>query len=322
MSRLALSAFFFALSIAPGAATPLAVTASPINSFSLTEDDDPQAPLAFLGGISVSSKDKLFGGLSGIDMIDPDTALIISDAGVFVRARLVHENGRLVGLADASIDSLFPDGNMEKEIGDAEDVALDPSDRRHGVIVRERQANAMLTFDLEGGRPVNFQPKFVGADNRILTSNRGLESVAYAPAASPIAGEIVTIAEHPPAGETDNPAWIAGVGAFKIKRRDAFDISSARFLPNGDLLLLERRFAPAWGIAMRIRRIPGDTIAVGATVDGEVLLDAGMTSQIDNMEGLAVSEDEAGRIILTLVSDDNYSVLQRTLILQFALAGD
>jgi len=96
----------------------------------------------------------------------------------------------------------------------------------------------------------------------------------------------------------------------------------AGFLPNGDLVLLERRYAPAWSIAMRLRRIPGDTVKVGALLDGDILLDAGMTSQIDNMEGLAVSEDEAGRAILTLVSDDNYSVLQRTLVLQFALVED
>ena len=105
-------------------------------------------------------------------------------------------------------------------------------------------------------------------------------------------------------------------------RRDDFDISSARFLPDGDLILLERRFSLSAGIAMRLRRIPGDTIKVGARLDGAIILDAGMTSQIDNMEGLAVSQDEEGRTILTLVSDDNYNILQRTLILQFALDGD
>jgi hypothetical protein len=70
---------------------------------------------------------------------------------------------------------------------------------------------------------------------------------------------------------------------------------------------------------MRLRRIAGGTIAVGARLDGEVLLDAGMASQIDNMEGLAVRQDESGPVILTLVSDDNQSILQRTLILEFAL---
>jgi hypothetical protein len=117
----------------------------------------------------------------------------------------------------------------------------------------------------------------------------------------------------------DIPGWVVGRGEFSIVAHDAFDISSARFLPNGDLILLERRFQPTSGIAMRLRRIAGGTIAVGARLDGEVLLDAGMASQIDNMEGLAVRQDESGRVILTLVSDDNQSILQRTLILEFAL---
>ncbi len=323
MSRLALLFTFAGLCAASlAAAEPISVTASRLDNFALTEAGEPKAPLKFLGGISLTSDDKRFGGLSGIDMLDAETALIISDSGWFVRARLVHENGRLVGIADAELDSLFPDGNTEKEVGDAEDVALDPTDRTRGVIVRERQANAMLTFDLEGGRPTNFVPKRVGAPDSILRSNKGLESVAYAPATSPLAGEIITIAEDPPRGAKDIPGWVAGVGAFQVVRRNDFDISSARFLPDGDLMLLERRYSPAWGIAMRLRRIPGDTVKVGARLDGEILLEAGMTSQIDNMEGVAVSQDEDGRTILTLVSDDNYSILQRTLILQFALGGD
>jgi len=323
VSRAALVATLAALSAAPfAAAEPISVTATPFESFGLAEVDEPNAALTFLGGFAVTSTDKRFGGLSGIDAIDADTFAIISDAGYFVRTRLVYEDGRLVGLADTDLESLFPDGKTEKEVGDAEDIALDPNDRAHGVIVRERQANAMLTFDLENGRPVNFKPKRVGAPDDILRSNKGLESVAYAPASSPVAGQIVTIAERPHHSAKDIPAWVAGVGGFHIVRRDDFDVSSARFLPNGDLMLLERRFSPVMGLAMRLRLIPGDTVKVGALVDGDILLDAGMASQIDNMEGLAVSEDADGRVVMTLVSDDNYNVLQRTVVLQFALYGD
>ncbi len=323
MSRLALLATLAGLSIVPIAvAEPLSLTATQIEDFALTQSGEPKGALEFLGGISLTAKDRRFGGLSGIDMVDSSTALMISDAGWFVRARLLHENGRLVGIADAEIGSLFPDGSVVKAFGDAEDVALDPTDRSHGVIVRERQPNAMLTFDLEGGRPTHFEPKRVGAPDNILRSNKGLESVAYAPVASPLHGEIITIAEHPPRGAKDIPGWVAGVGSFSIVRRDDFDVSSARFLPNGDLMLLERRYSPPLGIAMRLRLIPGETVKVGARLDGKILLDAGMTNQIDNMEGIAVSEDDAGHTILTFVSDDNYSVLQRTLILQFALGGD
>jgi hypothetical protein len=44
-----------------------------------------------------------------------------------------------------------------------------------------------------------------------------------------------------------------------------------------------------------------------------------MWQDIDNMEGLSVHTGPDGESILTLVSDDNFSVLQRTLLLQFAL---
>jgi hypothetical protein len=39
------------------------------------------------------------------------------------------------------------------------------------------------------------------------------------------------------------------------------------------------------------------------------------------MEGLAVTTDGDGRARVTLVSDDNLSVLQRTLILEFIWQG-
>ena len=302
----------------PASAEPLAVNVSPIESFAPAGTDE--SALTFLGGLEVTAADRRFGGFSGIDFLEPDHALIVSDTGMVVRAKLVHENGRLTGLADVEIDTLFPEGDVSKRVGDVEDIALDPGDPSRGVVVRERQANAMLSFELEQSWPANLEPQRVGAPNRILRSNKGLESVAYAPDASPLAGEIVAIAEGVPRGMADIPGWIAEVGGFFIVPRDDFRVSSARFLPDGDLLLLERRFSAMAGVAMRLRRIAGDTIAVGARLDGDILLEAGMAAQIDNMEGLAVHRDESGRVILTLVSDDNHNILQRTLILQFALS--
>ena len=39
------------------------------------------------------------------------------------------------------------------------------------------------------------------------------------------------------------------------------------------------------------------------------------------MEGLSVHRDGSGALVLTLISDDNFSPLQRTLLLQFTLVG-
>ena len=86
-------------------------------------------------------------------------------------------------------------------------------------------------------------------------------------------------------------------------------------------MLLERRYSPARGVAMRIRRfrLPLSSRARRSTV--KPLIEADLGYQIDNMEGIAVHRNANGETIITLVSDDNFSVIQRNLLLQFALVG-
>ena len=71
---------------------------------------------------------------------------------------------------------------------------------------------------------------------------------------------------------------------------------------------------------MRIRSVRLADVKSGATLDGPVLIKADLGQQIDNMEGLAVHRTADGAVVLTLISDDNFSPLQRTVLLQFTLA--
>jgi hypothetical protein len=71
---------------------------------------------------------------------------------------------------------------------------------------------------------------------------------------------------------------------------------------------------------VRMRRIPLGEIKPGAVVDGPVLFEVDLGYEIDNMEGLSVHRSTGGEVVLTLISDDNFSALQRTLLLQFTLA--
>jgi hypothetical protein len=73
---------------------------------------------------------------------------------------------------------------------------------------------------------------------------------------------------------------------------------------------------------MRIRRLAAADIRPGAVVDGEVLLEADMSYQIDNMEGLDVVSRPDGDMRVILVSDDNHSILERNLMLEFRLKDD
>jgi hypothetical protein len=84
--------------------------------------------------------------------------------------------------------------------------------------------------------------------------------------------------------------------------------------------VLERKFSWTGGLAVRLRRVALAEIKPDALVDGSVLFEADLGYELDNMEGLSVHRTAAGDIVLTLISDDNFSFLQRTLLLQFTLA--
>ncbi len=54
---------------------------------------------------------------------------------------------------------------------------------------------------------------------------------------------------------------------------------------------------------------------------GDALIEATAGEEIDNMEGLALHRGAAGELVITMISDNNFNrILQRTVLLQFALA--
>jgi hypothetical protein len=87
-------------------------------------------------------------------------------------------------------------------------------------------------------------------------------------------------------------------------------------------LLLERRFSIAQGIGMRIRASTAAGWGRAIWWTGKPVLEADYGYQIDNMEGLDVTTDADGQVFVTMVSDDNHSILQRSLILEFRYVGD
>ena len=73
------------------------------------------------------------------------------------------------------------------------------------------------------------------------------------------------------------------------------------------------------GVGIRIRRVALASVAPGAVIDGPSIFEADLGNEIDNMEGIDAHVTPEGDTVLTLVSDDNFSLIQRTLLLQFTL---
>ncbi|HAC56994.1 MAG TPA: hypothetical protein DCF73_01420, partial [Rhodobiaceae bacterium] len=109
---------------------------------------------------------------------------------------------------------------------------------------------------------------------------------------------------------------------FGVKPHEPFMPTDMARLPGGDILLLERRYSLLGGVGMQLRRIAADKIEAGAVLDGKVLVNVGQRYSIDNMEGLAVREDENGDLLIYMISDNNFNPLQRTVLLMFRLPGE
>ncbi len=144
----------------------------------------------------------------------------------------------------------------------------------------------------------------------------------FVPRNLPLGGTLVAISERGLDADNNIKGFLIGgsnPGEFSVKRIGDFDVSDCAVTPSGELLVLERSFSRLRGVGMRIRRVPLTEVKPGATVDGPALFEADMGFQIDNMEGLSVHRAADGALVLTLISDDNFSFVQRTLLLQFTL---
>ncbi|MBB6470360.1 hypothetical protein HNQ96_006257 [Aminobacter lissarensis] len=299
------------------------VSARSIARFQIGLDQKIFGPLEFVGGLEMTSPSRNLGALSAFRFLKPGSDFIgVADTGFWYFGRIARdsalrptgvENFRMVQMRDGS-----GNGIEKKWQADAEGLAVRDGIATVGFERTHRVAQYRIDPDNMAG-PLR-ELDFLVPRNELRT-NRGFETVAY----SAEKGGLVVVSEK--SLDTSGNIFAAvlegpGKGVFTVKRNGEFDITDGAFLPDGDLLLLERSFSMASGVKMRLRRIASQTIAKGQVADGPVLLEANMGYQIDNMEGLDVWQRADGALMVSLVSDDNHSILQRNLYLEFILHGD
>jgi hypothetical protein len=306
---------------------PIQIEASPIPAFDNRDSAQLRfGDLQFRGGLALTSKNEAFGGISGLH-IEPDGAhfLAVSDRGSWLRGRIVYEKGVPVGIADAEMAPMLDaDGKPMGPRGAYDAEALTLLDGKFYVGIE--RVEQIVRFDIQrDGLTARGEPVAVPPDFKTLAHNKSLECLAAAPKGSALDGSLIAVTERSLDSDGNLRSFLIKGDQFErfsIKRSDDFDISDCTVLPPGDLLLLERRYSPARGVAMRIRRVPLSAIKPGALVDGKPMIEADMAFQVDNMEGIAVHRNAEGETVITLVSDDNFSVIQRNLLLQFTLVGE
>ena len=296
---------------------------------------DPTAParkifgkLQWRGGLVLSSPAKFFGGLSGLDFIDRKgrKLVAVTDTGAWLMGELVYRNGVPVGLDDVRMGPLLGRNGKrfyKKRYIDAEAIDVLPGqDANKRVLIAFERRHRIGYFPLREkaiGAAIRYVPLPKGL--RKAKKNKGIEAMARLEV-GPLKGTILAFAERKTDRKGRLKGWLIGgemPGELKLVDHGGFNITDLAELPNGDVVLLERRFRLTEGVKMRLRRIAQKKIRPEAVLDGEVLFEAGPELQIDNMEGLSVHTDDNGKIVLTLISDDNFQFMQRTLLMQFSL---
>jgi hypothetical protein len=309
----------------PVRAFPVEVQSHPISRFRIGSDEKRFGSLEFVGGLELRSTEPAFGSISGFRRAGDDGRFVaVTDTGYWLFGRVEHDAaGRPSAFSGVTMLAMADAGGStadHKHASDAESLELDGNaatvgfERDHRIETFEVDDSGVST----GSRRIDHL-----VPDHELRRNAGFEAIARAPADSHLAGALIAITER--SLDPDGNFFAAILegpqkGLFRVARHGTFDVTDGVFLPDGDLLVVERSFNIAEGVKLRLRRIALNEIARDRIADGEILFTADMRHQIDNMEATDAWTDGDGHVRVALLSDDNQSFLQRNLYLEFRFA--
>ena len=276
----------------PSEAQAIEVTARPIQYFARGGAAQKRfGRLEFRGGLVLASAAKAFGGLSGL-AIEPDGRrfIAVSDEGAWLTGEIVYDKDAPSGIRNAKMGPFRGIGGRpldKKRDLDAEAVTfLDGNLTRGTVLIGFERNHRIGRFAVIDGilqNPSGYLK--LPPEAKRMRPNKGFEAV-HVLQGGPYKGSVIAFSERFP----DNPAqhagwlWVKGepqrLGFVDIGE---FEVTDAASLADGTLLVLERRFRWTEGVKMRIRRFAATEIKPGAVMQGETLIEADLTYEIDNM---------------------------------------
>ena len=268
--------------------------------------------LDYLGGWMLTSNTPRFGAISAIH-VEGGQIIALTDAGALLRFAIPMRAGR----ADVLIVPLpsaqgrpGPKSSRDTESLHVEGPSLWVGFERHNAIRRYRRS------DLSPGGEARPSPM------RRWRANAGAEAMVRL-----ADGRFIVFAEGPSDGRSTSEAVLfegdpanpaTRSHSVRYHRVPGYRITDAALLPDGRLLLLNRRYALFEGISAIVTVADVSRLGPGGTIEGREIAALRPPLTVDNMEALSVTV-ENGRTIVWIASDDNFFPLQQTLLLKFAL---
>jgi len=264
--------------------------------------------LTYLGGWALESSDPRFGGISGMTVQGRDV-LAISDQGSLIRFRVPQ------GAVSISELPAGPGKRARKATRDAESMVVAGGRAWIGF----ERVNQIWSYALPNFRPLSSaspQPM------RSWETNTGAEGIVRLRS-----GRFLVFSEGKPPGRPTSEVLLfdgdpsrpsTRVTRLFCRVERGYSVSDAALLPDGRVLMLQRRYSPLEGVSVKLVRATLPPWKTDAVIEGQVIADFRAPLTVDNFEALAVTQ-ESGRPIVWIASDDNFNPLQRTLLMKFAL---
>ncbi|MEM6585372.1 MAG: esterase-like activity of phytase family protein [Pseudomonadota bacterium] len=271
--------------------------------------------LIYRGGLDIPRMGQDLGGLSALRWDEETVSLIaLTDDARWVRITTSEMDGHLDGLAQVvsgPLMGLQGETLSGKAQGDSESLTRSAKD---GWLVGFERDHRIWRYPSLKDRPVatGIDPVAIMGP---LEDNGGTETLAVDERALFLCAQADRPAPEP------NCYWqTQGMGPSPLRVEPPVDMRDVGAVPtdadiasDASVFVLFRSYSPSGGSVCGITRLrPGGTQESVATFRAPLT--------VDNFEGLAVRE-ETGRTFLYIVSDDNFSGDQRTLLMKFEVAG-
>jgi hypothetical protein len=303
----------------PGMATPtesrkLTIQSTPVLLESSNPDRRRVGALTFLGGWSLTGDVRGFGAISGLN-VDGRLVTALGDNGTITQFRF----GRFGNVSEAESFPV-PDGCgklIHKFDNDTEALTRDPETGRWWISYEWHNRICRLDEALTGTEAVA-QPRAIAA----WPKKKGPETILRL-----TDGRFLIIAEDTKLDGDPTRAVIfdrdptdvtAIATTISYRPPEGYRPTDAAQLPDGRILVLNRRFSIPALFTSKISIVPAIGAAPPAILEGRVIATLAPPLIADNFEGISVTV-EGGRPIIWLAADDNFMRWQRTLLLKFAV---
>ena len=265
--------------------------------------------ISFVAGWALTSEHDDFGGFSGL-LLEEETSQLtaINDKGDWWQAPFEVQG------------AIAPYGGTMRAytmgaVSDKEDLDAESLLHLNGGYLISFEQNHRLEFQPEvGGKPTP-DTGFAAIDFAGVSKNSGMEAIAVLPS-----GELLAFTERGRDTQGKLKAWLVSDGEARplfFAPPKNFAPTDAATLPNGDVLVLLRKYSVIEGVEVRLHHLKADSIIAGAVLTGEQVLRLTPDGPVDNMEGLDFVALNSNTVRLAMISDDNFSALQRTLLMLF-----